>query len=179
LAAESSAAIRAFSPGIILALLAILFGFGLGGAFGAAEEPIKGHLDRSAERVLDSVYAGDVAKKNAVVSKSWSYLKRAHLHGGAIGAVALASICLLVLLGQTGAVERLSAFALGAGSLVYALFWLVAALKAPGLGSTHAAKESLDFIAIPGAALSLLGVLGTLAATLKHLVASTASGDEV
>jgi hypothetical protein len=178
MATDSSAAIRVFSPGIILALLAILFGFGLGAAFGTVEESIKAHLNGSAEQVLDSVYHGDVSKKEAVVSKSWIYMKRAHLHGGAIGAVALASICLLVLLGHTGALERLSAFALGAGSLVYSLFWLLAALKAPGMGSTHAAKESLGFIAIPGAALALLGVLGTLAAVVRHRVASTAFSDE-
>jgi len=34
---------------------------------------------------LQSAYQGNVAAKDAVVKKSWEYLKRAHLNGGAIG----------------------------------------------------------------------------------------------
>jgi len=35
----------------------------------------------------------------------------------------------------------------GLGSLGYGVFWLLAALLAPGMGSTHAAKESVALIA--------------------------------
>ncbi len=170
MAASTSATLRPLAPGVILALFAILLGFGLAGVFGAAEASIKATLNQSGEEVLTSVYQGDVARKKAVVSKSWSYLKRAHLHGGAIGAVALASIVWLALLGQPGLLERGSALALGAGAVLYSLFWLFAAFKAPGLGDTHAAKESLGFIAIPGAGLCTLGLLGTLAPTVRQLV---------
>ena len=160
--------LRPLAPGILLALLAILFGFGLGGAFGAAEDSIKGSLRASADAVFETTYAGDAAKRDAVVSKSWSYMKRAHLHGGAIGAAALASIVLLGLFGSPGMLERVSATAFGAGALLYACFWLAAGLTAPGLGSTGEAKEALGFLAIPGSGLCMLGLIGTIVSALRH-----------
>lgn len=161
--------VRPLAPGILLSLLSIVFGFLLGGAFGAAEDSIKSHLSSSAEAVFETVYQGDAAKRDAVVARSWTYMKRAHLHGGAIGAAALASIVLLALLGRPGRVERASAAAFGAGALVYSSFWLAAGLAAPSLGSTGAAKEALGFLAIPGAGLCLLGIAGTLFSVVKHL----------
>ena len=169
--------IRPLAPGIVLSLLSILFGFLLGGSFGAAEDSIKRHLHSSAEAVFESAYQGDANKRDAVVAKSWTYMKRAHLHGGAIGAAALASILLLALLGSPGWLERSSAAAFGAGALVYSGFWLAAGLTAPSLGSTGEAKEALGFLAIPGAGLCLLGIAGTLCSVVKHLtVGSEVSG---
>ena len=164
-------AVKQVAPGIILALLAVLFGFGLGGALGVAEDPIKGHLLSSADAAPDSVYKGDTKKKDAVVKKSWRYVKRAHMHAGSIGVTALACILLLLLLGKPGPVEKATAIAFGAGGLLYALFWMFAGLKAPGLGSTSAAKESLRFMAMPGVALCLLGLCGTLFAVIRRLFA--------
>lgn len=155
------------AAGACLALASILFGFVLGGAFGAVEGPILRHLDDSGTAVLETVYKGDVAAKDAVVRKSWSYLKRAHLHGGAIGTAALASILALVLLCPLGKPAQSSAVAFGAGALLYSLFWLTAGFMAPGLGSTDAAKETLSFMAIPGAGLSILGVCGTIVCVVK------------
>ncbi len=161
--------IRPFAIGIILALCAILFGFGLGAVFGAAESTVKESLSNSAEQVIDTVYAGNTEKANDVVKKSWGYMKRAHLHGGGIGAVALSAIAILLLLGRAGLIEQSSSIALGAGALIYSLFWMVAAFKGPALGDLHAAKESLKFMAIPGAALCILGTLGTLFSVTRTL----------
>ena len=161
---------KPLAPGAILALLSILFGFGLGGAFGANEAALKGKLQSSADAVFETVYEGDSARRDAVVKKSWIYLKRAHLHGGAIGAAALASVVLLGLMGGRGLLERASAASFGAGAILYSSFWLAAGFSAPGLGSTGAAKESLQFMAVPGAGLCILGLTGTLTATVKHLV---------
>jgi hypothetical protein len=99
--------------------LSIAFGFLLGGSFGAAEDTIKTHLRSSADAVFDTVYEGEPSKRDAIVAKSWVYMKRAHLHGGAIGAAALASIVLLGLLGTPGLLERISAAAFGGGALLY------------------------------------------------------------
>jgi hypothetical protein len=158
---------RPVAIGLVLALLSVLFGFGLGGVFGANEEAIKGRLESSGMAVLDDVYTGDVAKKDAVVAKSWAYMKRAHLHGGAIGAVALACIALLLLVASGGLLVDVTAVALGAGGLCYSLFWLTAGFAAPSLGSTGAAKDAYAFLGLPGAGLSLLGVIGTLVVVVK------------
>lgn len=169
--------VRPLAPGIVLALLAIGFGFLLGGAFGAVEDSIKGILSSSAEAVFETVYEGDADRRDAVVAKSWSYLKRAHLHGGAIGAASLASIVLLTLLGSPGLLEKASALSFGAGALLYPIFWLAAGFTAPSVGDTGEAKDALEFLAIPGAGLCLLGLGGTLLSVLRHLASPPASSD--
>jgi hypothetical protein len=169
----SVADLEPLAPGLVLALLAILLGFLLGGAFGLAEDALKDQLRASADAVFDSAYQGDDKRRNAVVSKSWQYLKRAHLHAGAIGTAALASIAWLGLLGAPRLLEKLSALAFGAGALLYPIFWLSAGFSAPGAGSTGAAKEALSFLAIPGAGLCILGALGTLVCVVRRLIATS------
>lgn len=158
---------RTVAAGACLSLLAVIFGFGVGGAFGAAEDAIKARLDGSGTAVLESVYKGDSAAKDAVVKKSWQYLIRAHLHAGAIGTASLASIATLVLLCPLGPAAQASALAFGAGALLYSSFWMAAGFLAPGMGGTGAAKEALSFIAIPGAGLCILGACGTLFSVVK------------
>lgn len=150
--------------GILLALTAILLGFVLGGVFGAFEDAVKGRLADAGNAALATAYDGDVAAKDAVVAKSWDYLKRAHLHGGAIGAAALAAIATLLTVTRVGPIARLSAPAFGAGALIYSIFWLVAGFSAPGMGSTDAAKDAFEWIAVPGAGLAILGLVGTMIA---------------
>ncbi len=162
--------LKPFAPGIIFALLTILIGFGLGGIFGAAEDSVISYLKESTEPVFESVYKGSIKKRNAIVNKSWTYLQRAHLHGGAIGTTALSCILLLALSGRAGLVEKITATAFGTGALLYTVFWLLAALKAPVLGNTGEAKEALNIIAIPGAVLCLLGLFGTLFLVIKNVI---------
>lgn len=158
---------KSIAAGLCLALLTVLFGFVLGGALGAAESSLKKRLDDSGNAVLQSAYQEDVAAKDAVVKQSWGYLKRAHLHGGAIGTAAIGSIMALILLCRLDMLAKLSALALGSGALIYSLFWLCAGLAAPGLGSTGAAKESLAFVALPGAGLCILGLCGAFFSVVR------------
>ncbi len=158
--------------GVLLALVTILFGFGFGGAFGAFETDLKAGLTARADAVRDTVYGGDAAKAKSVVDKSWTYYKRAHLHGGGIGAVALGAIVLLAVLRRPRPiVARGVALALGVGSLGYSMFWMLVARSAPGLGGTDVAKESLSWLAVPTAGLLLLGVLAVIALTVFELFA--------
>ncbi len=157
--------LRPLGIGLILALLAIGFGWGLGGVFGAAEASVKAVLADSGAEALQSAYDGDTARMKRVVHKSWSYMKRSHLHGGVLGSSAVALILLLALLSPPKRGAQVASAALGAGSLGYGVYWMFAGFKAPGLGSTHLAKESLDWLAIPsaGALLVGLGITGFLA----------------
>ncbi len=152
----------AMRVGAVLALSAVLFGFVLGGVFGFNEAAIKDRLAASGDAVVATVYQGDTAARDRVVTKSWDYLKRAHLHGGGIGAAALGAIAVMTLMTRMGTLPRLSALAVGAGALLYSVFWMVAGFKAPGLGNTDMTKESLSWIAVPGAGLSILGMLGAI-----------------
>lgn len=154
--------LRPLAPGILLALLAIAFGFGLGPAFMVTEDAIKGHLTATAEAVLQTAYQGDVEAANAVVEKSWGYFKSAHVHASTLGTSALAAILLLALLGPPGRLARSSALLFGAGALAWGVCWMLTGLHAPELGSTEAAKRAVGWLALPGSGMCLLGLLGTL-----------------
>ncbi len=153
--------------GILLSLLTLLFGFILGGLFGAIESKIKGHLKEEAQAVFDTVYEGDSVKMKKITDKSWVYLKRAHFHANGLGAISLAAILLLMFMQTTLIHKKLTAIFLGLGSLGYSHFWLFAALKAPGLGSTGVAKEALSFLAIPSAGMCIIGLILVLIIFLK------------
>jgi hypothetical protein len=157
--------------GVLFAFTAVLFGFILGAVFGIAEDSIKNHLLESSEKVLASVYKNNLEDREKILQKSWSYMKRAHLHAGAIGGTALGSIACMVLFtgARVGALAGLSSLFLGVGGLLYGSFWLLAALEAPILGSTTLAKESYSFIAISGAGSVILGALGGFFAVLVEL----------
>jgi hypothetical protein len=155
---SSSLDIKPFALALALSVLAIFLGFAMGGAFGAIEDTLKENLKISGESVLASAYNGDEAEMKKVVDKSWSYMKRAHMHWGAIGTAALAQILLLTALGG-GALRyrQAAAYLLGLGAVGYGWFWLLAAQAAPGLGSTGAAKEAYAWLGFPSAGACLVG----------------------
>ncbi len=155
--------------GLVLGLLAIMYGFVVGGLMGALDSDAKDMLRQRANRVLDSVYGGDEGKREAVVSKGWKYCIRAHIHGSALGTSAVASIVVLAMLGDAGWLEQGSSLAYGAGALLYSIYWMWAGIRTVDMGNPTTAKHSLGFIAIPGAGLALLGVFGTFAATVVRL----------
>lgn len=141
--------IRPALAGLLFAVLTLLFGFSLGVVFGANEDAIKGRLKASALEVRTSVYHDDDAAIKAALDKSWVYVQRAHLHAGGFGAAALGLILVAILLGGPAALTRTVSLAFGAGGLGYSVFWLLAAFRLPGMGSSAAAKESLAWLAVP------------------------------
>lgn len=155
--------------GTALAVLTMLYGFGLGGTFGLFEDNIKSHLKSEAQQVLDTEYGGDEAAMKKVTDKSWVYFKRAHLHANGLGTAALALILLLSHLPLDRRVSRLTALALGIGALGYPLFWMLAGLRAPGMGGTGAAKESLQWLAVPSSGLCCVGLLTVALLTARAL----------
>ncbi len=154
--------VYAMKLGIILTLLTFGLGFGLGAFFGVGEDFLQDHLRASGEQVLDQVYHGDKAKLESVLDKSWTYFIRAHLHAGAMAAAALGMILLMAITDGPRMVKSLIAFLLGAGGFGYALFWLLAGLRAPALGGTGLAKESLKWLAVPSSGGFILALLCTL-----------------
>ena len=159
---ETDARVRAALPGFVLATLTIFLGFALGGLFGLNEDAIKSRLSARAAAVEATVYQGDAAAADAVLAKSWTYMQRAHLHAGATGTAAVALVGMLVLIGAAPRHIRITGWLLGLGALGYSAFWLWAGFRAPGLGSTGAAKESLRWLAMPSAGAMLLGTLCAL-----------------
>ncbi len=170
-----SAAVRAVSPGLVFAVLTLLFGFGLGVVFGLNEDAIKSRLNASAAAVATTAYNGDAAAQKAVVDKSWAYMQRAHLHAGSLGVVAIALSLLMVSIGTGRAVARVLGVALGAGSLGYSVFWMWAGFRAPGLGGTGAAKESLAWLAIPSSGAVVAATTVVLVLLIRAWMRSTSA----
>jgi hypothetical protein len=166
---NSLSALRPAAVGLALALLTILFGQVLGIVFGLNEEAIKGRLQASANQVRDTVYQGDEAAIKSVQDKSWTYMKRAHLHAGSMGTTAVALITLVSLLGFSRATSAAVSLGLGAGGLGYSVFWMWAGFLAPGLGGTGAAKESLRWLAMPSSGAYVVATLATLVLLLVAL----------
>jgi len=148
--------------GIFLALLTLLYGFSLGGAFGAFEDNIKGSLQATADEVKTTVYKGDEAAMKKITDKSWTYMKRAHLHANGLGTAALAIIFVLAGTSASSRLKGVISGALGIGALGYSSFWMFAAQRAPAMASTHDAKESLSWLAIPSAGLCILGLIAVM-----------------
>jgi hypothetical protein len=148
--------LRAALPGLAVAVFTVLFGFAMGGIFGLNEDVIKDRLAASAAAVTATAYNGDVTTAEPVIAKSWEYMQRAHLHGGAIGTAAIGMIVVLMLVGTAPRTMRILSLALGIGGLGYSVFWMWAGFIAPGLGSTGAAKESLRWLAMPSSGAVML-----------------------
>jgi hypothetical protein len=148
--------VQAALPGLALAALTVLFGFGMGGLFGLNEDIIKDRLAASAAAVATTVYQGDAAAAEPVIAKSWEYMQRAHLHAGAIGTATIGMIVVMLLIGTRPRTTRVLALALGIGALGYSVYWMWAGFIAPGLGGTGAAKESLRWLAMPSAGAVML-----------------------
>jgi hypothetical protein len=167
---NTSAQVRAALPGFLLATLTVLMGFALGGLFGLNEDAIKSRLEARAAAVEATVYQGDAKAADAVLAKSWTYMQRAHLHAGATGTAAVALVGMLVLVGAAPRSIRVTGVLLGLGALGYSLFWLWAGFRAPSLGGTGAAKESLRWLAMPSAGAILLGTLCAVLLTARAMV---------
>lgn len=141
--------LHAAAVGLMLAVLTILFGQGMGIVFGLNEDVIKSRLKADAAQVQGTIYQDNLIASKAVIDKSWNYMQRAHLHAGGMGTSAVALIIVLCLVGASRVVTALISLALGAGGLGYSVFWMWAGFRAPALGSTGAAKESLKWLAMP------------------------------
>ena len=162
--------VRAALPGLALAVFTVLFGFAMGGIFGLNEDLIKDRLAASAAAVTSTVYQGDPAAAEPVVAKSWEYMQRAHLHGGAIGTAAIGMIVVMLLIGTPPRTLRVLGLALGIGALGYSVFWMWAGFIAPGLGSTGAAKESLRWLAMPSSGAVMLATAAVVVLSIRAVV---------
>ncbi|GJL77180.1 MAG: hypothetical protein NPINA01_01690 [Nitrospinaceae bacterium] len=145
--------------GILISMVAILFGGSLGLSFGCCEDDVKGYLKAEADAVFTEKYEGKQDKKDAVVKKSWVYMKRAHLHSQTMGVIAIAFSLLAAWLHFHPKIQLGVSLFSGFGSLGYGVFWLWAAALAPGMGSTHDAKEAVGLVAqVSGASFFLSAV---------------------
>ena len=148
--------------GMLFAVLTMLFGQFSGIIFGLNEDSIKSRLKAAAAEVRESVYNSDDEAIKKILDKSWVYMQRAHLHAGGMGTTAVALIILTCLLPVSARLIIPVSCALGLGGLGYSVFWMWAGFRAPSLGSTSAAKESLSWLAMPSSGAFVLATLAVL-----------------
>ncbi len=145
--------------GVLIAMVSILFGGVMGLSFGCCEDSIKETLKSEAAESLAGVYGGDQSKADKVIKKSWVYMKRAHLHSQTMGVISIAFSFLVAWLSFPPPAQLGISFLSGLGSLGYGFFWLLSGYRAPGMGSTGAAKEAVSLIAqASGGAFFVAGV---------------------
>ncbi len=161
--------------GLFFAALTLVFGFGIGIVFGVAEDKMKGGLAASAAAVRSTVYKDNDAAIKANLDKAWSYVKRAHLHAGVLGGTDGALILVTAVLGAPAGLSRAISLGLGLGGLGYSVYWLLAAYRVPGMGSSTAAKESLSWLAMPSSGVIVLATLAVTALIAARLRSRPAS----
>lgn len=166
-------ALRPMRAGILLALLSLILGFALGGAFGGFSAPIRGHFKEEAQKVVEAKYKGDMKNANSALDKAWSYLKRSHLHASGLGTTSLVLILLLATCRLSSTTLFLTSLALGLGALGYSVYWLLAGWTVPSIGNADEAKEALRYLAIPSAGLCIVGLLLTTFFCIRNLFGRT------
>lgn len=165
-----SSRLRLSAFGMLFAILTIVFGQGTGIIFGLNEDAIKSHLKTSASEVSESVYSNDETKIKTVLDKSWVYMQRAHLHAGGMGTTAVSLIIIICLFSVSARLIAPVSCGLGLGGLGYSIFWMWAGFRAPSLGSTSAAKESLSWLAMPSSGAFVIATLTVLFMVLITLI---------
>jgi hypothetical protein len=88
-----------------------------------------------------------------------------------MGTTAAVLIVVLCLFGTSRKIITLISLALGAGGLGYSIFWMWAGFRAPALGGTGAAKESLEWLAMPSSGAFVLATIAVLIVLLTRLLA--------
>jgi hypothetical protein len=168
-----SPGMRTVLPGLALALLTILFGQAMGIVFGVNEDLFHDRFRASALEVRDTIYKGDDAAIELVLNRAWRYMLRAHLHAGGMGTTALALIILLGIVCPPRKLAAAASVALGAGGLGYALYWLLAGFRAPGMGGTGPAKESLSWLAMSTSGMFVFATVVVFVALLRSLLGNS------
>lgn len=153
--------LRALWFGLLLSLLTLLAGFGMGVAFGAGEQQLRGALtDLATESVAASTQTdGPHMSAEARVEKAWTFLRRSHLHANGMATTSLVLIGLTPLLGAHRRVQRMIASLLGLGSAGYAAFLIAAAVRTPIMGDPTLAKESMKWLAMPSAGVYVIATV--------------------
>lgn len=136
----------------VLVILSILFGTGLGMFFGIGEDKIKAHLEEGLAKnstLTNLLFEKQSAEREKLKTKSWSYIQRAHLHGGGISALSLGLLFILSALPLSALIKNLLGLLLALGTIAYPIFWLMSGLYAPQFG-TSLAKEKFELLASGG-----------------------------
>ncbi|MBL8760203.1 MAG: hypothetical protein JNL50_02785, partial [Phycisphaerae bacterium] len=158
---EYSIGLRRVWLGLVLSIVTTIYGFVGGAVLGLEDGAIRGAL---AARVPEA----SRGERDALVDRSWTFLRRSHLHASGMGTAAIALISLVPVIAarQPRWLGAGMSLGMGAGGAGYAAALIVAAVRTPPLASAALAKESAKLIAIPAAGAYMGGAALLLCLTI-------------
>lgn len=149
----------AVRPGIILAMLVLMFGITMGMGFGLNEDGFKDHIQ-------SGIDAHPQLHDQKSPGKIWRYAQRAHFHATGIGAFTLALIMVTAFTSMKDRLKTITSTLIGMGGF-YSLAWYTQFLLAPDLGR-HAAHEA--FITKLIVDVSIAALLAGMLMLFAHLL---------
>jgi hypothetical protein len=124
--------------GLVLSMLALIFGISMGVMFGTAEDGVK-------QFISDGIAAHPAQHDAKSQSKIWRYAQRSHFHATGVGGFALVLVLVTGLTALPRKLKFVAATLIGVGSF-YPMAWLSMFLLSPSLGrdgAHHAAITEL------------------------------------
>lgn len=144
--------------GLALVMLGLLFGIGLGVAFGVNEDFFQNY---AAQGIAAHPQLHDTQSQE----KIWRYVQRAHFHATGIAAFSLGLLLFVAASSLTETLKKSASFLISLGGL-YPLSWLSIFVLAPSMGASAAHSslltELLTYIGVGGLLLGLAILLANL-----------------
>ena len=135
--------------GLLLVMLSLLFGIGMGAAFGINEDSFKSY-------VAEGIAANPDVHDEQSAGKIWRYAQRAHFHATGIAAFSIGLLLLIAHSSLAAGLKKIAAILVGLGG-AYPLGWLTMFILAPSIGRSAAHDHIVTDIFVR------IGVIGLLA----------------
>lgn len=144
--------------GLLITLLSLVFGIGLGIAFGAKEEVFKSYI-------TENIKANPAVHDEKSKDKIWRYVQRAHFHSAGIAAYSLALLVIILLSKMKNSAKSFSSTMIGIGTL-YPLSWYVMYYLAPHIGKdaahNHILTETIVYLSTAGLLIGLFMIFSSI-----------------
>ena len=144
--------------GLTLTLLLLVFGIGMGIAFGVAEDSFK-------DFIAQGIAAHPDLHDDKSMSKIWRYAQRAHFHATGIAAFSLILITLVLFSSLTNKMKSVTSILIGLVGL-YPMAWFSTFLLSPSLGRDaahhHIITELFTYIGTGGLLLGLFILMSNI-----------------
>jgi hypothetical protein len=139
-----TAQLNFIKPGLAIVMFCLLFGVGMGIAFGMFEESFK-------NAIAQGMAAHPELHDGKSADKIWRFAQRAHFHATGIAAFSLPLLLLVLVSSLKPQFKKISSVLIGMGGL-YPLAWFAMYLKAPEIGRDaahhHIITESLVYVGV-------------------------------
>ena len=150
--------LKVIKVGLLITLLSLVFGIGLGIAFGAKEEVFKNYISENIQ--LNPTVHDEKSK-----DKIWRYVQRAHFHSSGIAAYSLALLLIILVSKMKDSMKSFSATMIGVGTL-YSFAWYLMFYLAPLIGrdaaKNHFLTESIVYISTAAFVIGLFMIIANV-----------------